>query len=133
MNAFSAFYEKEYPLLWDSSSELHYLLNLSKKSLALRQDVDKMLGEWVLRTANYANFPDKKEAKLNGMRGAISSDSEKRYVHYIHANKKEEIESRWSEPMLTDNEVSEILFHDLLQDNLEKLIESAGMSVNIKL
>lgn len=133
MNAFRAFYEKKYPVLWESSSELHYLLNLTKRSLALRQNVDKMLGEWVLESAGYADFPDKKEVKLDEMKSAISSDPTKRYVHHIHANAREEIESRWSEPMLTDEEVSDVLFNDLLQDNLEKLIEGAGMSVNIKL
>lgn len=133
MNAFRAFYEKKYPVLWESSSELHYLLNLTKRSIALRQNVDKMLGEWVLESAGYADFPDKKEVKLDEMKSAISSDPTKRYVHHIHANAREEIESRWSEPMLTDEEVSDVLFNDLLQDNLEKLIEGAGMSVNIKL
>lgn len=133
MNAFGAFYEKKYPVLWESSSELHYLLNLTKRSLALRQDVDKMLGEWVLESAGYADFPDKKEVKLDGMKGAISSDPAKRYIHHIHANAREEIESRWSQPMLTDDEVSDILFDDLLQDNLEKLVESAGLTVDLRL
>lgn len=133
MTAISAFYSKQYPLLWDSSTELHRLLNLTKRSLALRQDVDKSLGEWVLQSVGYADFPDKETVKLDGMNASIESDPTKRYVHHIHANKKEEIESRWNQPIMTDEEVGEVLFEDLLQDNLEKLIESAGMSVNIKL
>lgn len=99
----------------------------------MRQDVDKSLGEWVLQSVGYADFPDKETVKLDGMNASIESDPTKRYVHHIHANKKEEIESRWNQPIMTDEEVGEVLFEDLLQDNLEKLIESAGMSVNIKL
>ena len=45
-------------------------------------------------------------------------------MEYIHHNAQTEIESKWQRPMYTDEQVSEMLFADMLQDELEKISKS---------
>lgn len=111
-----------YKLIYNGEGE-HRILGLGKEQ-ALSPN-SKQLAEWMLARMDYAGSAKTAAAyALNNQSITAVLNPSSTYVQHIHAAKKEEIESKWAEPMLTDNEAAEILFKDRLDKELEKLPKS---------
>ena len=117
---------KVYPL-WYNGVGIHELLGIAKASIdgkIATQTNRKALAEYFLDKINYASMPG--SAASRGLYGGsfaaerVSSSQ----TEYIHHNAQAEIESKWQRPMYTDEQVSEMLFADMLQDEFKKISKS---------
>lgn len=117
---------KIYPL-WYNGAGIHELLGVTKVSMdgkIATQSNRKALAEYFLDKINYASMPGSIASKgLYGGSFATERVSSSQ-MEYIHYNAQAEIESKWQRPMYTDEQVSEMLFADMLQDELEKISKS---------
>lgn len=79
---------------------------------------------------NQIEYNGKNVIRELGKSGASARVTENvaKYVKYIHAACRDEIESRFVQPMLSGDEVEEILFSDLLEKELDKI--SKGIEVS---
>lgn len=117
---------KVYPL-WYNGAGIHELLGITKASIdgkTATQSNRKALAEYFLDKINYASMPGSVASRgLYGGSFAAERVSSSQ-MEYIHHNAQTEIESKWQRPMYTDEQVSEMLFADMLQDELEKISKS---------
>ena len=117
---------KIYPL-WYNGAGMHELLGITKASFdgkTATQSNRKALAEYFLDKINYASMPGSVASRgLYG--GSLAAERvSTSQMEYIHHNAQTEIESKWQHPMYTDEQVSEMLFADMLQDEFKKISKS---------
>lgn len=111
--------ENHLQLAYDGTGE-HRILGLVKEGSA--GNSTKELAEYILRQVDYAGrAPGETSFVLASGTVEATLRPEAACVRHIHRDCKEEIESRWSEKAMTNDEVNELLFRDSLEKELNRL------------
>lgn len=92
---------------------------------------NKRVAEYILRAVDYAGQSQKTINAFKAQNHEFRSTRTLDYITHIHANCKEDIESKWGE-YLSDDEVNEILFEETLKRELDK-IKPKSTNIEIKL
>lgn len=79
---------------------------------------------------NMIEFNGKNVIREMGKSGASAEVTQNvaKYVKHTHAACRDEIESRFQKPMLSEDEVSDILFGEILEQELDKISEGLKVS-----
>ena len=85
------------------------------------------VAEYFLDMIEYRGKQVIRELGRSGASAQVTQNVAK-YVKHIHSSCRDEIESRFVRPMLSDQEVSEILFDDLLEKELGKIAKGIEVS-----
>lgn len=118
---------ESYKLAYDGAG-MHEILGLTKASITPTQN--RQIAEYFLRKLDYAaNARSVASYALRNQTVTARNNPTADYVRHIHAAKREEIESKWTMPQLTDDEVSELLY----ADKLEKEIAKMPAKINIEI
>lgn len=123
---------KTYPILYEAQTKEHKILNYAKQSIDMRGN-EYRIAEWAFQKMDFANFPSgtAPSFQLEKMRSSISNNDRAKQIDWIHHNCEDDIKSKWKKPPLTDEETADLLFEDLLQDNLEKLAQSVEATIKL--
>lgn len=120
---------KAYQLAFDGAG-MHEMYGLSKVSITATQN--KQLAEYFLNKLDYAGRASSAASFLmRGQEITATRNHTVDYIKHIHRACKNEIESKWNKPMLSDEEASDILFEDMLADELEKITEKVDIRINL--
>ena len=120
--------------LWYDGAGMHEIRAAAGSQLLGRlaeTNTNKRVAEFILRAVDYAGQAQKTVNAFKAQNHEITSTRTLDYITHIHAQCKEEIESKWGEYLSAD-EVNEILFEDTLQKELEK-IKPKNTDIEIKL
>lgn len=119
---------ENYKLVYDGAG-MHEILGLVKNSMITSYSNE--LAEYFLNKLDYAG--NAKSAASYALRNQTITATENptvNYVRHIHHDCKEEIENKWTRPMLSDDEVNELLFKDKLDKELEKIPKYIEMIID---
>ena len=109
--------------LWYDGEGAHDIRAAANAQLLGRlanKETNHRVAEYFLRLLDYAGDAQKKVQAYKVMNHETTSTRTLDYITHIHAQCKNDIESRWGE-YLNDDEVNEILFEDTLQKELDNI------------
>lgn len=128
MNVFKSY------LLWYDGAGMHEILGLNKANLdgraATRTD-RRAFAEYVLNKIGYANDIGTSGA-IGFQYGTLGYNKlTQQPTRHIHRNCKQEIESKWRKPMLTDEETSEMIIADMAYDALRDIPRAIDVEMTV--
>lgn len=118
-------------LIYDGAGA-HEILNFAKTTLDSPRVAEmrgKALAEYLLRKVDYANMLHHNRYFDLSDNNLESPQAASRQVNHIHHNCQKEIESKWSNPPLTDSEAAEMLF----QEKIEPLLAGIAKTYDVTL
>lgn len=98
---------------------LYQIQGIEHKALCAGSTANVSIAEWML---NKIEYESKDLLRTQTSLGTIDKEQAVKigsYLKHIHANCRQEIESRFRKPMLSDEEVGQIFFDNMLADSLK--------------
>ena len=124
-----------YELIYTGMDQPQHLLQATKAQMtvaALSQTDNARLAEFFLKAASFDSEVQAKTKAYGLQNHDVSSLRLLDYVKHIHHAKSDEIRERFSQPEISDDEASELLFDMELKQKLEK-IKSKNTDIEIRL
>lgn len=121
---------KCFELIYDGAGK-HYLQNLAKYSIG--SPISYQLAEFVLDKIAFADGSKIDRSIALGKQNIESYfQKQKDPIRHIHQSCKDEIMSKWAKPMLTEEEVDEILYQEILEDNLQEIAREYQATLELR-
>ena len=107
---------QSWQLIYDGAGA-HYIRGLTKASTGEQYG----LAEHILNKIHYAEYPTTLE-KLSLMNSdAKVVNRAGNYINHIHHDMRQQIEEKWQQPQMSDEQVSDLFYKELIEPELEKL------------
>ena len=122
--------------LWYTGNGMHQLFSASKSSmdaLSAANANSKQLAEYFLNKLDYAGRARSAMSYASGglFVTATAANEHQRQLEHIHASCKDEIEAKWSRPMLSEDEVNDILFRDKVERAVSELCANKAFEIHL--
>lgn len=99
---------------------LYQIQGIKHKALCAGSATNRKLAEWML---NKIEYESKQLLRTYTSMGTIDKEQAVKvgtYLKHIHANCRDEIESKFDKPLISDEEVGEIFFENMIADSLKR-------------
>ena len=113
-------------LIYDGCGK-HLIHGLTKATIGEQYG----FAERVLDSISYADAPSTlTHLALNGT-DATARQAVRNWVQEIHHKHKEEIESKWQQPPMTDDEISDMFYREYLEEELKKIKNTQNYDIRL--
>lgn len=113
-------YARNYEL-WYTGNGMHQILGAAKGSILSDSATATRAAESVLNMVGFDRYVTDSVLPSLGIRSSYVAD---RQIQHVHAKDSANIRSRWSYPQMSQEELTEALFDDELEKELDKINEA---------
>lgn len=112
----------------------HVLLQvqgITHKALLAPQQDNIQIAEWMLNNIEYAGRTLINDGIRTGSIKAESAEILRNYFKHIHAACAQEIQGRFSKPMIDDEQVGQVFFENMVKDYAPELFKDRAIECEI--